>query len=76
MWNSYLKTYLFLTLLLSDFLMFADDGPGGAVEDENGNTDGSVEGVPINGKLAYLVLVAVAFAYYSLRKKEGKAIQR
>jgi len=66
----YLKINMFLTVLLSDFLMFADDDPGTGFEDEFGDTDGSVEDeVPINSKLLYLVVAGVAFSYYYFKKK-------
>ena len=70
--NRYLKLYMFLTVLLSDFLMFADDNPGTDFEDENGNTDGSVEeAVPINAKLILLAIAGIAFVFYHfIQKKE------
>ncbi|MDR6969396.1 hypothetical protein J2X31_003427 [Flavobacterium arsenatis] len=49
--------------MLGDFLMFAQD-PGTDVEDEFGNTDGSVEGAPINGKLIWLAVAGILFSFY------------
>ena len=74
MTHRYLKLYMLLTVLLSDFLMFADEDPGTGFEDENGNTDGTVEEpVPINNRLIFLALAGIAFAfyYYTQKKKES-----
>lgn len=68
--HRYLKVYIFLTVLLSDFLMFADDDPGTGVEDETGDTGGSVEDVPVNGKLIWLAIVGIAFSFYYFRRNQ------
>lgn len=68
--KKYLKIYMFATVLLSDFLMFAQD-PGTDVEDEYGNTDGSVEGAaPINGKLLWLAIAGIIFSFYYFKKMQ------
>jgi len=70
----YLKIYIFISVLLSDFLMFADDDPGTGFEDESGDTSGSVDdGVPINGRLIFLAIAGILFAFYQLNKKRSSA---
>lgn len=64
-----LKIFLVFTFLLIDFVSFANPG--------NDNVDGTLEGddeaptatVPINGKLIWLAIIGIAFAYYSFKKK-------
>lgn len=66
----FLKIYIFLAVLMSDFIMFADDDPGTGFEDQFGNTDGTVDdGVPINSKIVFLAIAAVTFAYYHFREQ-------
>jgi hypothetical protein len=68
--HRYLKIYLFVSILFWDFVMFADD-PGTGFEDENGNTDGSVEtAVPINGKILWLIFMGIVFAFLFLKKQK------
>lgn len=68
--QKFLKIYILLFVLLSDFVMFADDDPGTGFEDENGDTSGSVEEeAAINTKLIWLAIAAIAFAYYSYKKQ-------
>lgn len=64
----FLNIYIFMFVLSSNFIMFAQ-GPGTGFEDENGETGGSVEDAPINGKLIWLAVTAVAFAFFYYRKK-------
>jgi hypothetical protein len=68
--HRYLKIYIFLTLLFSDFIMFAQD-PGSDFEDENGDTDGSVEDMllPINAKLIWLAIAGMAYIFYRFRNE-------
>lgn len=66
------KIYFLTFLLLIDFVAFADDGPG---DDDGG---GGLEGddpapAPINGKLIWLAVLGVVFAYYSYRKARKTA---
>ena len=66
-----LKIYIFVVILLTDFIMFADDDPGTGFEDEGGDTDGSVEdAAPINGKLLWLAVAGIAFIYFNFRKRQ------
>ncbi len=57
-------TIFFLSL---DFIAFAQPGPG------NDNGDGTLEGdddlpvAPINGKLIWLAIIGLAFAYYTYK---------
>jgi len=68
--RKFLKVYLFVAILFSDFLMFADDNPGTGMEDENGNTDGSVEQAPINGWMIYMMLLGICFAFYYFKNRK------
>lgn len=69
--HKFLKIYLFVVILFSDFLMFADDNPGTGMEDENGETDGSVEQAPINGWMIYMMILGVAFAFHYFKKRKS-----
>ena len=72
--HKFLKVYLFVAILFSDFLMFADDNPGTGMEDESGNTDGSVEdgpAAPISGWMIYMILLGIAFAFYYFKKRKA-----
>lgn len=72
MTHKFLKIYIFIVVLFSDFMMFADDDPGTGFEDENGDTSGSVEEeASINGKLIWLAMAAIAFAYYNYKKQHS-----
>ena len=68
--HKFLKVYLFVAILFSDFLMFADDNPGTGMEDENGNTDGSVEQAPINGWMVYMMILGICFAFYYFKNRK------
>ena len=70
--HKFLKGYLFVAILFSDFLMFADDNPGTGMEDENGNTDGSVEQAPINGWMIYMMLLGICFAFYYFKNRKAQ----
>jgi hypothetical protein len=50
--------------------MFAQD-PGSDFEDENGDTDGSVEDMllPINAKLIWLAIAGMAYIFYRFRNE-------
>lgn len=69
--HKFLKAYLFVVILFSDFLMFADDNPGTGMEDENGETDGSVEQAPINGWMIYMMILGLAFAFYYFKNRKS-----
>lgn len=68
--HKFLKGYLFVAILFSDFLMFADDNPGTGMEDENGNTDGSVEQAPISGWMVYMMILGICFAFYYFKNRK------
>lgn len=70
--RKFLKVYLFVAILFSDFLMFADDNPGTGMEDENGNIDGSVETdyAPINGWMIYMMMLGICFAFYYFKNRK------
>ncbi|MGQ3234957.1 hypothetical protein [Flavobacterium sp.] len=69
--HRYLKIYICLIMLLSDFLVFADDDPGTGFEDENGDVDGTVEEpVAVNPRLIFLAIAGVAFAFYHFVEKK------
>lgn len=70
MTRKFFKIYIFIIVLFSDFIMFADDDPGTGFEDENGDTGGSVEEeASINTKIVWLAIAAIAFAYYTYKKQ-------
>lgn len=74
--HRFLKIYIFATILLTDFIMFADDDPGTGFEDEEGNTDGSVEdGAPINGKLLWLAIAGIAFSYFYFKRMQQENLR-
>lgn len=62
-----LKIYLFTTVLLSDFILFAqpgdDDGGGGLEGDDP-------QPAPINGKLLFLAAIGILFVVYTFRKNK------
>lgn len=59
-------TIFFLTL---DFAAFAQPGQ----QDGNGDLEGDddLPGAPINGKVLWLVIVGLAFAYYTFKKNKA-----
>jgi len=63
--NKLFNLYLITFFLLVDFVAFAqpgdDDGSGGLEGDDT-------PPAPINGKLVWLVVVALIYAFYSIRK--------
>ena len=64
--NSFFKTIILGFFLLSDLVLFAqpgdDDGSGGL---EGGDTPPA----PIDGKLIWLGIIAILFAFYTLKRK-------
>jgi len=58
------RLYIVLFLFVSDFKLFAQ-GPGD--DDEDGDLEGG-DPVPINGKLIWLLIAGLAFAFYYFRK--------
>lgn len=63
--NNLFKIYIVAFFLLTDFILFAqpgdDDGSGGL-------EGGDAPPAPINGKLIWLGLAAVLFAFYSYKR--------
>ncbi len=59
-------TIFFLSL---DFIAFAQPG-GPGTDSDGGDLEGDDElpGTPINGKLVWLAIIGVAFAYYTYKK--------
>lgn len=68
--NSFFKTIILGFFLLSDLVLFAqpgdDDGSGGL---EGGDTPPA----PIDGKLIWLGIIAILFAFYILKRKREQA---
>ncbi|MEZ4838746.1 signal peptidase [Flavobacterium sp.] len=68
--KSIYKFYIVSFLLLSDFIVFAqpgdDDGSGGLEGDDT-------PAAPIDGKLIWLAIVSILFAFYYFNKRTQKA---
>lgn len=68
--KSIYKFYILTFLLLSDLMLFAqpgdDDGGGGLEGDDT-------PAAPINGKLIWLALASILFAFYYFKKEKQKA---
>lgn len=64
------KIYVLAIVLFSDFVIFAqpgdDDGSGGLEGDDT-------PAAPINGKIIWLGIVGLLFAFYYLSKKRKNA---
>jgi hypothetical protein len=69
---SLLKMYMLAFMLVSNFVMFAQE-----TDPADENADGDLEGneTPINGKLIWLAVIGIAFAYsyYAKMQKEKNA---
>ncbi len=67
--KSIYKIYILVFLFLSDFVLFAqpgdDDGSGGIEGDD-------APAAPIDGKLLWLAIVSILFAFYYLNKRTLK----
>lgn len=57
------RLYIVLFLFVSDFKLFAQPGD----DDEDGDLEGG-DPVPINGKVFWLAIVGLAFAFYYFKK--------
>jgi hypothetical protein len=68
--KSIYKIYILIFFLFSDFVLFAEPGD----DDGTGNLEGDdTPAAPINGKLIWLALVSILFAFYYLNKRTQKA---
>ncbi len=61
--TSVLKTYIFVFFLMSDFIAFAQP----TESDEDDLQDDDAAAVPINGKLFWLCLCGILFAFYKYK---------
>jgi len=73
--NSLLKWYMLAFMLVSDFVVFAQDEPVSDGQGPGGTEGDDVPESPINGKLIWLAIVGIAFAYayYVKTQKDKKA---
>ncbi len=69
-----LQSFLLFTFLFLDFVAFAQDPPG--TDDGNGGLEGEDPDAPINGKLIWLALVGIAFAYYTYKNTRTVEISK
>jgi hypothetical protein len=75
----FLKTLTVSTMLLASMAMHADDDPGMDMEDENGDTGGSVEenpAAPIDANTVYLGLAGTLVAFLACNKKAASKVFR
>ncbi|RZJ73591.1 hypothetical protein [Flavobacterium sp.] len=64
------KLYFLTFFLLIDFVAFAQPGN----DDENGDLEGDdPPPAPINGKLIWLAVVGILFAYYTFKRSRKTA---
>jgi len=64
------KLYFLTFFLLIDFVAFAQPGD----DDQNGDLEGNDPApAPINGKLIWLAIVGILFAYYAFRRNRKTA---
>ncbi len=71
-----LHFYIWTTVLFSDYVMFAQFGEPN--DDSDPDTGIPVEGddapmAPINGKLIFLALTGVLFAFYAFKRRRHAA---
>jgi len=69
--NKILKFYLFAFVLFSDFKLFAQDSPGHESDEENLEDEEQAPQAPISGKLIWLALTGILFAYYIYRRNRA-----
>lgn len=69
----YSKIYILLVLLMCSLAAKAQD-PGTDLEDENGDTSGSLEEAPapIDSNIIWLVVAGVAFGFYYFKKQPAQ----
>ena len=61
-----LQSFLLLTFLFLDFVAFAQGIPGS--DDGTDTLEEDDPAAPINGKLIWLAILGIAFAYYTYKK--------
>ena len=68
--KNFFKIYILVTVLFSDFILFAQPGD----ESDGGNLEGDdAPQAPISGKLIWLAIAGILFAIYTYRKKREVA---
>ena len=74
--NSLLKWYMLAFLLVGNFVMFAQDGEGADPADDTQSETPPLEELeptPINGRLIWLAIIGIAFAYsYYVKTQKDK----
>lgn len=68
--NNLFKIYILSFFLLTDFMLFAQPGDNDGTGGLEGNDPPPA---PINGKLIWLGIAAILFAFYSYQRKTKKA---
>lgn len=71
--NNLSRLYLLSFFLLTDFVIFAQTTPGDGTGDGD-PLEGGDPPLPINGKLIWLVIAAIVFAFYSYNNKTKKVL--
>lgn len=69
--NILYKSLLILIVLFLDFTAFAQGFGGPPEDDEDDNLQGDDVAVTINTKLIWLLIVGLAFAYYTIKKRSA-----
>ncbi len=63
--------YVFSVVLFSDFKLFAQPGDESDDPDPNDELeDGDAQALPINGKLFWLAIAGILFAYYTYKRNK------
>ena len=65
------KFYIVAAMFLFDFAVFAQGGPGDD-DDGGGLEDDDAPPVPINGKLIWLAITGIIFAWYIYKSYQRK----
>jgi hypothetical protein len=68
--NNLLKIYFLSFFLLSDFMLFAQPGDD---DDNGGLEDDDTPAAPINGKIMWLLVLAIIYAAYTYKKHRKTA---
>jgi hypothetical protein len=70
--RNFYKITIFAFMLFSDFVVFAQGGPGDD-DDDGGLEGGDPAPAPINSKLIYLALVGILFVMYKRANSKKQA---